>query len=120
MNPSNRYTTIEAVVYCLVVFPECHYIVNHIFGCHLFDKNTCYEVCNGFHLRFFHSQARDFGSPYTQSAWMIPVFWLIGRDQVLVRDDVSSCQSLCHLQPTAKLAHISYHLMRSRKSFVCS
>src|SRR5207245_9754978 len=45
-----RSSVIEAVVHCLIGFPECQDIVNHHLWRCFFDKNTCHEVCNGFHL----------------------------------------------------------------------
>ena len=50
---------------------------------------------------------------------MIPIFWLVSGDQILVRDDIGLCQSLCNLQPTPKLAHIGNDLMGSSIALVC-
>ena len=54
---------IKTVVECLVGLPERYDIVNNIFWRCLLDEKTCHKICNGFHLRLMHSQARDFGRP---------------------------------------------------------
>ena len=113
-----RYALIKAVVERLVGLPERYDIIDDYFWRCLFNEQACHEVSNGFHLCLVHSQTRDFGGPDTQSAWMIPIFRLVSRDQILVRDDVGKRQSLRDFQPASKLAHIGDDLMRGGIAFV--
>ena len=89
-----RHWVIEAVVECLVGLPEGDDVVDDVFGCYLFDENTGDKSCDGFHVCLVHAKACDFGGSQAQAAGMIPVFWLVGGDQILVGDDVGECQPL--------------------------
>ena len=51
---------------------------------------------------------------------MIPILCFVGGDQILIRDDIGSCQSLGNLQPTTKAPHIGYYLMGGGIAFMCS
>ena len=65
MTRSSGHLMIKAIVYCLVGFPERYYIVNHLFGRFLFDKNTGHEICYSFHFLLFHPQSCDFSGTNT-------------------------------------------------------
>src|SRR6266567_8110323 len=106
-----RHRVIEAVVECLVGLPEGDDVVDDVFGRCLFDEKTGHKSCDSFHVCLMHAKACDFGGSQAETAGMIPVFWLVGGDQVLVRDDVGACQPLGDFQATAKLAHVGYDLM---------
>ena len=51
---------------------------------------------------------------------MIPILCFVRGDQILIRDDIGSCQSLGNFQPTTKAPHIGYYLMGGGIAFMRS
>src|SRR5919112_516541 len=64
------YSIIESIVYFLELLPKVSNILSYNTRILFFYNHSFYEICNLFHLAFFHAQSSCFRNTYSNSAWM--------------------------------------------------